>query len=51
MKKLFVICVVAIVGYVALGILAGYLLPKKIEEAESKLPGIGVASTTTAVVI
>lgn len=48
MKKLFVICVVAIVGYVALGILAGYLLPKKIEEAESKLPGIGAAISRIA---
>lgn len=48
MKKLFVICVVAIIGYAALGILAGYLLPKKIEEAESKLPGIGAAISRIA---
>lgn len=48
MKKLFVICVIAIVAYVGLGIAAGYLLPKKIEEAEGKLPGIGVAISRIA---
>lgn len=48
MKKLVAICVVAVVAYAALGIAAGFLLPKKIEEAEGKLPGIGVAISRIA---
>ena len=48
MKKLFVVCVVAIVGYAVLGIAAGRLLPAKIEEAERKLPGIGIAISRIA---
>lgn len=48
MKKLFVICIVAIIAYAALGIAAGYLLPRKIKEAEGKLPGIGVAISRIA---
>lgn len=48
MKKLFVICFVAIIGYAALGIAAGRLLPAKIEEAERKLPGIGIAISRIA---
>lgn len=48
MKKLFAMCVIAVIAYAALGIAAGYLLPKKIEEAEGKLPGIGVAISRIA---
>lgn len=48
MKKLFVICIIAVIVYAALGVAAGYLLPKKIEEAESKLPGIGIAISRIA---
>ena len=48
MKKLFAICIVAVIAYAALGVAAGYLLPKKIEEAEAKLPGIGVAISRIA---
>lgn len=43
MRKLYVGFGVAVIGYAALGVAAGYLLPAKIEEAEKKLPGIGVA--------
>ena len=48
MKKLFAICIVAVIAYAALGVAAGYLLPKKIAEAEAKLPGIGVAISRIA---
>ena len=48
MKKLIVICVVAVICYAAVGVAAGYLLPAKIKEAERKLPGIGAAISRIA---
>lgn len=48
MKKLLAWGVVLIVAYALLGIAAGRLLSAKIEEAERKLPGIGVAISRIA---
>lgn len=48
MKKLLVICAIVVIVYAAMGVAAGYLLPAKINEAEQKLPGIGVAISRIA---
>lgn len=48
MKKLLILVIALVCIYAGLGVVAGYVLPMKIEEAERKQAGIGVAISQVA---
>lgn len=48
MKKILIILGFIVCGYVVAGVFAGYALVAKIEDAERKLPGIGLAISRIA---